>query len=96
MIARCEGFDWDEANVHKNWDKHDVTFSECEHIFFNIPLLLADDLVHGDEKDRFLALGRTELNRRLFLVFIIRNKLIRVISARDMTKNERAAYETHK
>ena len=95
-IARCEGFEWDEANLHKNWDKHDVTFTECEQLFFNIPLLLADDLAHGDDEDRFIALGRTGMNRKIFLIFSIRSKLIRVISARDMTKNERATYETHK
>ena len=36
------------------------------------------------------------MNRRLFLTFTIRDRFIRVIPARDMTKNERAAYETHK
>lgn len=96
VITRCEGFEWDDANIHKNWSKHDVTHSECEQIFFNVPLLLVDDLAHGDDEERFLALGSTDMNRRLFLAFTIRDRFIRVISARDMTKNERTAYETHK
>jgi uncharacterized protein len=94
MVNSCDGFDWDEGNVFKNEDKHNVSYSECEQIFFNIPLLIADDFAHGDdEEDRYLALGRTDQNRRLFLVFAIRCNKIRVISARNMTKNERAVYE---
>ena len=62
-----------------------------------MPLLIADDFAHGDDDDdRYLALGRTDMNRRLFLVFEIRGKLIRVISARDMTKKERSIYEKNK
>ena len=97
IVGQCEGFDWDDGNFHKNWDRHDVTYSECEQIFFNLPLLIADDYAHGDDDDdRYLALGRTDMNRRLFLVFEIREKMIRVISARDMTKKERSIYEKNK
>ena len=92
-VSECEGFDWDDGNVFKNKDKHSVLYSECEQIFFNIPLLIADDFAHGDDEDRYLALGRTNQGRRLYLVFTMRSKLIRVISARDMTKNERGEYE---
>ena len=97
IVGQCEGFDWDDGNFHKNWDRHDVTYSECEQIFFNLPLLIADDYAHGDDDDdRYLALGRTDMNRRLFLVFEIRVKMIRVISGRDMTKKERSIYEKNK
>ena len=97
IVGQCEGFDWDDGNFHKNWDRHDVTYSECEQIFFNLPLLIADDYAHGDDDDdRYLALGRTDMNRRLFLAFEIRGKMIRVISARDMTKKERSIYEKNK
>jgi uncharacterized DUF497 family protein len=96
LVDACEGFDWDYANVHKNCDSHGVTAAECEQVFFNIPLLLSDDLVHGDSEDGYLVLGRSDSNRKLFLVFTVRGKLIRVISARDMTKRERGFYESRK
>ena len=96
LVNQCEGFDWDDGNEFKNYDKHNVLYSECEQIFFNIPLLIADDFAHGDDEDRFLALGRTDQSRKLYLVFTIRKKLVRVISARDMTKNERREYEKAK
>jgi uncharacterized DUF497 family protein len=97
LFDGIHGFDWDFFNTHKNISKHNVLPSECEQIFFNVPLVLADDLAHGDEEeDRYLAMGRTNDNRKLFIVFAIRNKKIRPISFRDMTKAERSIYEKHK
>ena len=87
------GFDWDAANKHKNWQKHQVSSSECEEIFFNIPLLLYEDHAHSTHEKRMLALGRTNKDRRLFIVFTIRKQLIRIISARDMHRKERNIYE---
>lgn len=92
MLENLEGFEWDEGNSNKNWHLHNVTNGECEEVFFNLPLIIASDKSHSDNELRFFALGRTETNRWLFLAFTVRNKLIRVISARDMTKSERRKY----
>ena len=91
-IENCEGFAWDEGNSNKNWHLHDVTDGECEDVFFNLPLIMASDKKHSENEARFFALGRTDADRRLFIAFTIRNKLIRVISARDMTKSEERIY----
>lgn len=91
-IENCEGFDWDEGNSNKNWHLHAVTHGECEDVFFNLPLIIAMDKEHSTDEQRFFALGRTDADRRLFIAFIVRNKLIRVISARDMTKSEKRKY----
>lgn len=87
------GFDWDEGNVAKNWKKHLVTSLECEQVFFNRPLVVAEDNPHSVREGRFYALGRTDAGRRLFVVFTIRGGRVRVISARDMSRKERRAYE---
>jgi len=92
LLSECIGFDWDEANKGKNWQKHQVTFWECEQIFFNQPLVIHDDEEHSEQEKRFYALGQTETNRCLFVEFTIRKQLLRVISARDMTKKERRIY----
>ena len=91
-LATLEGFDWDEANLAKNWEKHRVTPWECEQAFFNVPLVVADDLVHSTVEPRYYVLGQTDAERRLFIVFTIRKRRIRVISARDMSPKERRAY----
>ena len=89
----CDGFEWDEGNSEKNWIRHQVSKNECEEVFFNIPLIVADDQKHSDEEKRFYALGRTDRARFLFIVFTIRNNLLRVISARDMNLREERRYE---
>jgi uncharacterized DUF497 family protein len=86
------GFDWDQENLLKNWEKHQVAFWECEEVFFNQPLLLADDFKHSDEEQRFYALGKTDAERMLFLAFTVRRRKLRVISARDMSRKERREY----
>jgi len=92
FLSSCTGFDWDEGNSKKNWIKHQVTPAECEQLFFNQPLMVQDDIEHGKSEERFLALGKTDKNRLLFIAFTLRNDLIRVISARDMSRKEREVY----
>jgi uncharacterized protein len=87
------GFDWDDGNSQKNWEKHQVDFRECEEVFFNQPLLISEDIKHSFQEKRFYVLGRSDTNRMLFLVFTLRNNKIRVISARDQSKKERMIYE---
>lgn len=93
QLSTCTGFEWDEGNSEKNWIKHKVTRSECEQIFFNRPLVVADDGKHSLDEVRYYALSQTDKRRRLFLVFTIRGSLIRVISARDMNRAEKGIYD---
>jgi uncharacterized protein len=92
-LSECDGFDWDEGNLLKNWERHAVSAFECEQVFFNQPLIAAPDEKHSAKESRFFALGQTDATRLLFIVFTIRGKLIRVISARDMNRRERKQYE---
>lgn len=87
-------FDWDEGNLDKNWLKHKVSNSECEEILFNQPLLIAEDEKHSQTESRYRALGKTENNRLLFISFTIRKNKIRIISARNMSREEKRIYET--
>ena len=91
-LYQCTGFQWDEGNATKNWEKHDVSQTECEQVYFNRPLIIKYDRVHSHEERRYYALGRTDSTRLLFLAFTIREHKIRVISARDMSLNERKRY----
>ena len=93
LVKHCEGFQWDRGNVEKNFLKHQVSPSESEQIFFNQPLIVAGDLGHSQQERRFFALGQTDAGRWLFMSFTVRNKLIRVVSARAMSRQERRIYE---
>ena len=93
--AECAGFDWDDGNTDKNWAKHAVADFECEEVFFNQPLVVRHDVRHSQGEGRYFALGRTDQDRLLFVAFTVRRRLIRVISARGMTRREQRIYETN-
>jgi uncharacterized protein len=92
--SKITGFNWADGNARKN-DKHGVSMAEAEQVFFNAPLLLLEDSEHSQEEPRLHALGKTDEGRALHITFTLRqsNTLIRVISARNMHKKERAIYE---
>jgi len=94
-FARLVGFEWDAGNQRKGEDKHRVSQVEAEEIFFNAPLLIIVDGKHSQVESRFLALGKTNKARGLAVIFTLRQNatLIRVISARDQHRKERALYE---
>lgn len=93
-LSKIIGFDWDEGNARKN-DKHHVSQSEAEQVFFNEPLLIVSDVKHSNQEIRLHGLGKTDAERLLHLTFTLRfeSSKIRVISARDMHKKERQFYE---
>jgi uncharacterized protein len=87
-----ENFDWDTANIEKLWRRHHVTPTECEEVFFDDDTLVLYDSEHSYDEDPYHALGRTAMGRLLFIVFTVRGRRIRPLSARDMTRHEQAAY----
>ncbi len=94
-LENCTGFDWDEHNAGKNWDRHQVTPEEAEDVFFREPLIVRSDVRHSKTEKRYYGLGQTTAGRRLFVVFTIRRRLIRVISIRDMNQRETETYGRH-
>jgi uncharacterized DUF497 family protein len=92
LLGSCVGFQWDLGNSEKNWIKHNVTPFECEQIFFNQPLVAAEDPGHSQKEKRYFSLGKTDGGRMLYVVFTVRGHQIRVISARDMNRKERKVY----
>lgn len=93
ILTHVSGFEWNEGNIIKNWERHKVTYFECEEIFFNEPLVVQHDKIHSTHENRYFALGKTDEGRLLFVVFTIRGDKIRVISARNMSKKERRCYQ---
>ncbi len=92
LLENCVGFEWDQGNATKNWDRHDVSRGECEQVFFNKPLIVKRNKKHSTFENRYYALGKTDLSRLLFIAFTVRHEKIRVISARDMSEAEMERY----
>ena len=87
----AEGFDWDSGNLLKVWDTHKVRPSECEEVFANRPFgsKPANDT---PIEERHLVFGKTNEGRLLAVVYTMRDRLIRVISPRPMSRKERREY----
>jgi len=93
-LAKITGFDRDDGNARKN-EKHGVSPAEAEQVFFNAPLVVVADVPHSEREARLHALGKSDEGRPLHITFTLRDagQKIRVISARDMHRKEKAFYE---
>lgn len=88
-------FVWREDKAAINLMKHGVRFETAVEIFLD-PMLAYEDAI-VDEEARTAAIGRTLQWRILFTVHVEREGgLIRIISARDVTPRENAAYQNRK
>ncbi|MBI2159791.1 MAG: BrnT family toxin [Candidatus Rokubacteria bacterium] len=95
LVVRLIGFEWDEANWRKSELKHGVAAAEAEEALLKDPLCQVDPR-HSDDEQRYVALGETNEGRRLFVSFTVRRGRARVISARPMSRKERAIYDEAK
>jgi hypothetical protein len=51
-LENCTGFDWDDDNAGKNWERHQVTPEEAEDVFFHEPLIVRSDVRHSKTEKR--------------------------------------------
>lgn len=86
------GFEWDAANWRKSELKHGVAVVEAEEVLLNDPMCQVD-VRHSGREQRYIALGTTNEGRRLFVAFTVRRNRVRVISARPMSRRERAIHD---
>lgn len=86
-------FDWDFGNFEKNYKKHKIKNVEAEEAFLNIPAVFLEDEKHSSDEKRQMLLGRSDKGKHLSIIFTIRSKKIRIISARAMSRKERKLYE---
>ncbi len=96
MFVKINGFYWDDVNWPK-CGKHGVSREEIEQVLLGEPMVMADP---HPEEPRMRAVGKTNLGRYVFLVFMIREvqktKKLRPISARYMHQKEIEQYERTK
>ena len=95
VVRGLRGFEWDAGNWRKSELKHGVAVAEAEEVLLNDPLCQVD-VLHSDVEQRYVALGLTNERRPLFVSFTIRRNLVRIISARPMSRRERRIHEEAK
>ncbi|GJL56984.1 MAG: hypothetical protein NPIRA02_41160 [Nitrospirales bacterium] len=96
MHIRVVGFDWDSGNL-KKCQKHGISQTEIEALFYDLEVLISEDVAHSQHEPWFFAFGTTDEDRAMLVVFTLRDKegmmCARPISARYMHQKERQTYE---
>jgi len=96
VISEPIFFEWDKGNLDKSLKKHGVTNEEAEEVFFDNKSLLTEDIKHSLTEKRYQILGTADSGKLLSVIFTIRRKKVRIISARIMNRKERRFYEGRK
>lgn len=87
-------FEWDEDKNTINKKKHGLSFEEAKEVFFDDNAVLFDDPDHSVGEERFLIIGMVESQKICIVSHCYRDNddIIRIISAREATKNEKKTY----
>ncbi len=87
-------FAWDETKNRENRRKHGVSFEEARTVFYDEHAVRFFDPDHSGREDRFLMLGMSSRLRVLIVCHCYResDSVIRIISARKATLDERTSY----
>ena len=86
-------FAWDEKKAAANAHKHGVSFHEAATVFGDPLAITFDDPDHSEGEWRLLTFSVSRFNRLLIVSHIERDDRLRIINARETTRNERKIYE---
>ncbi|HHE37926.1 MAG TPA: BrnT family toxin [Candidatus Cloacimonetes bacterium] len=90
-------FEWDTTKEKSNIKKHGITFEQASYVFADPYALNKYDNEHSDNEDRWILLGKSLKGVILLVVHtfkvIDRIELVRIISARRATKQEKQSYQ---
>jgi hypothetical protein len=86
-------FEWDPNKAEINQRKHRVTFAEATSVFADPLSTTFYDPDHSLDEDRHIIIGQSSAGRLLVVAHAERDDRIRIISAREATRRERAFYE---
>lgn len=86
-------FEWDEEKNKKNISKHKISFEKASHVFNDDCRLEIIDESHSEYENRYITIGLIEeIVSVVTVVYTPRNEVIRIISARKATNEERRQY----
>jgi uncharacterized DUF497 family protein len=88
-------FVWDEAKNRANRKKHGISFDTAVHVFLDpLHLTREDRTVEGEQ--RWQTIGRVEGALLVLVAYAViseEDEILRIISARRVTRRERLEYE---
>jgi uncharacterized protein len=86
-------FEWNDSKAASNLLKHRVSFEEAQTVFDDSLYVDFYDPDHSEDEERYLIIGESNQGRLLIVSYTEREDSIRLISAREVTRTEREAYE---
>jgi uncharacterized DUF497 family protein len=86
-------FEWDPRKAEENLAKHGVPFEEAVMVFMDPLARIHDDPDHSRLEAREIMVGTSDKKRLLMVSYTENADRIRLISAREATKQEREDYE---
>jgi uncharacterized DUF497 family protein len=90
-------FEWDDDKAKGNFKKHKVSFDEASTVFSDPLAKIFSDDKHSSEEIREIIIGDSTSGRLLLVSFTERGRdVVRIISARVATRDERNSYEENK
>jgi uncharacterized DUF497 family protein len=89
-------FEWNLQKADINEKKHGVSFDEASSVFGDYLSFTYPDSEHSILEERYIIIGLSIKNRILVISHTQRVESIRIISARQATKQEREFYESRK
>lgn len=92
MHTGCVSIEFDPAKDRENVRRHGLSLADAEGVLRDPRVLTREDPDAQGEQGRG-SLGHDGLGRILVVVYTLRGDLVRRISARRASRNERAAYE---
>ncbi len=84
-------FEWDETKREANLEKHHIDFQDAKRIF-DRPVFERIENRHGE--GRIFTIGLIE-DVEIVVVYVMRGKRRRIISARRANRDERQDYAKH-
>jgi len=88
-------FEWDEEKDKENQAKHSVSFSEAQQAFLDPQRVIAEDVDHSKEEERFYCLGRVG-DGIMTVRFTYRGDVIRIYGAGYWRKGRKIYEEENK
>lgn len=79
-MTKAASFEWDDNKNKLNQKKHNISFEEAQYAFADSKRIIARDLEHSEDEERFYCFGKIDDNI-VTVRFTYRNNKIRIIGA---------------
>ncbi|MBL4630480.1 MAG: BrnT family toxin [Paraglaciecola sp.] len=88
--------EWDEAKNLYNQESHGVSFTEAQYAFLDERRVIAEDVAHSKDEERYFCLGLNKDQTGILTVrFTYRSGRIRIIGAGYWRKGKKAYEESN-